>query len=283
MHKIIGLGSTGCGIAEEFSAYPEYLIYKIGSEIEERGNLALEKQTDIQGYEENTDIQEIQLYLRGIKEGDEVLFVVGGGEPISGLSLIILEQIKHAKINILYIVPDREIASDIQKRDDRIVFNILQEYTRSGLFEGIFLINKAVIEELVGDVTISSYEKSINNFIAYVVAMINYYDHTDTVLDNRSERHKLSRIGTFGVASLEKDAEVRYLFPLEKTQYVHYYYGIPAAELKEDNTLMREIKTQTKRFTQESVSTNFSVYSTTFNDVMVLCSLFTKEIQASSF
>jgi len=113
-----------------------------------------------------------------------------------------------------------------------------------------------------------------------VVAMINYYDHTGAVVTNKIEPDRLSRIGTFGIASLEDDAQQKYLFDLRDEKDVHYYYGIPQAQLDSDNTLMRDIKKQTKQFMGEEVNGSFSVYSTTFESLMVLFASYTKEIQS---
>ena len=279
MEKVIGLGRVGCGIAEELTQYPEYKIYKIGANLDRRGNLVLDEQTDIQAYENNFDLLDAEAYLTNIKPDDEVLFVVGGGEPVSGISLSLLEIIKDAKITILYVCPDRSVSSLIQKRDDKIVFNILQEYSRSGLFEKMLLIDRSRVEELVGDVAVSEYEKSVYHFIAYLVAMTNYFDHIDAVLTNRLEPNKISRIGTFGVASLDKE-EIKYIFPVEEEEYAHYYYGIPEKDLQQDSELMRKIKRQNKVFTKENVDGYFSVFPTTLDAAIVLCIFYSKRIQS---
>ena len=283
MDKVIGLGTTGCGIAHEFSAYPEYRIYKIGSPAPgDRANLDIPLCADIQSYEEAADPVEIASYLRSVRRDDEVLLVVGGGEPISGLSLVVLEQLKHTKPTVVYVLPDLEVANDTQLRDNKIVFNVLQQYARSGLLECLFLVDRRRVEEMVGDVSIRQYEKSVYNLVAYVVAMINYYDHTEAIVTNKITPGKLSRIGTFGISSLEETAEKKYLFDLQKEKDVHYYYGIPQSELDSDNTLMRDIKSQTKQFIGESVNGSFSVYSTTFENRMVLFAAYSQEIQPLS-
>jgi hypothetical protein len=141
------------------------------------------------------------------------------------------------------------------------------------------MVSRQAVEELVGDVAIRQYEKTINNFISYVVAMINYYEHTEGLLDNQSGISKLSRIATFGVSSLEEPANVAYLYPLSEQEHAHYYYGIPAAELEENNQLLRQIKDQTKALSEPGVDTSFSVYSTTFDRIMVLGVFHTKSIQ----
>ncbi len=67
--------------------------------------------------------------------------------------------------------------------------------------------------------------------------------------------------------------------PLEEWQDAHYYYGIPAKQLEEDNKLAKDIKKQTKNFSRENVNNGFSIHSTTFNEIMVLCAFYTKDIQ----
>jgi hypothetical protein len=136
-------------------------------------------------FEENIDQDEVAVYLRSIKSTDDVLLVVEGGAPISGATLKILETIKDAKLHVLYVSPDREMISEIRKRDDRIAFNILQEYARSGALEKIILVNQPSLDQLVGEVSISEYEKSISYFVAYVLAMINFFTHTDPILANK--------------------------------------------------------------------------------------------------
>ena len=283
MDKVIGLGKVGCGIAEELKTHPEYQIYKIGTDLESRGNfhthLVVDPQPSIQEYEDKFDSIDAEAYLGSIKSEDEVLFIVGGGEPISGISLAILETIKVAQVTVLYVCPDRSASSLLQRRDDKIVFNILQEYTRSGLFKRLLLVERSRVEELIGDVAISEYEKSVYHFISYVVAMTNYFDHTASVLTNRANPGNISRIGTFACASLDKD-EVKFLFPIEEEGYAHYYYGIPDNDLREDSELMRKIKRQNKSFAKEGVDSCYSVYSTTLEAPIVLCVFYSKRIQS---
>jgi len=280
MEKVIGLGEQGCGIAEEFSEYPEYRVYKIGINLPAKGNLVVEEMDNIKDYEDAVDEDELAIYLRSIKSGDDVLFILGGGEPIGGMALPILEQLRHAKVHVLYMCPDRVMSSQIQKRDDRIVFSVLQQYARSGLFEQVYLVDRLAIEEMIGEVSIKNYEKKINNFIAYVVAMVNYFNHAAPIMNSIPAPPELCRIATFGVSSLAENAPVNYLYPLIGVQDFHYYYGLPESQVEKDEGLMRQIKLQTKAFADEKLNVSFSIHSTTFDDPMVLCVIYTKEIQS---
>ncbi len=282
-NKVIGLGKVGCGIALEFEKYPEYRVYRIGTDLESRGNfhthLIIEEQDNIQDYEEKFDSIDVEAYLETIKSGDEVLFIVEGGDPISGTILSLLEKIKNTKISILYVCPDPDISSLIQKRDHKIVFNILQEYARSGLFQRMYLVNRSKVEELIGDVSIAEYEKSVYNFVAYMVAMTKYFDNSGSILESKNAPVNIARISTFGVTSLDKSAEIRFLYPIEDEKNAHFYFGIPDELLATDNELMRKIKTQMKNFSKDGVDTGFSVHSTDLERTIVLCSFHASKIQ----
>jgi hypothetical protein len=282
MDKVIGLGRMGCAVAEELSAHPEYRIYKIGSHIDERVSLSLGNFSSMDEYEKLIDQDEVAIYLRSIRDEDDVLLIVEGGDPVSGATLKILECIKNSNIYVLYICPERDMISQTSKRDDKIAFSIFQEYARSGVFERLFLVRKNNVENLMGDVAVQDYEKSIGNFISYVVAMINYFNHTEPKISNRIELLPYCRIATYGVSSLDEDNEdTHLLFPLEEVTDLHFYYGIPTQEVESDATLMKKIKNHVKRYASSGQSVSFSVYETSFDQLMVLCTAFSHKIQMS--
>jgi hypothetical protein len=280
LEKIIGLGRFGCSVAEQLTAYPEYRVYKIDSEIEERGSLSIGKHNDIKEYEEKIDTDEIEVYLRSIKNNDQVLLIAEGGDPVVGSCLKILEAIKHSRLSILYICPDREMISEAQKRDDKICFNILQEYARSGVFEKIVLVSKSAVENLIGDVPLDEYENSISYFISYIVAMTNYFLHTDTILESKIQPSSTARIITYGVSSLEEEMDsTKLLFPLNDVRDLHIFYGVPEKELSSDNSLVKKIKDHTRSHKSDENAISFSVHSTTLESLLIICCAFSSKIQ----
>ena len=280
MDKVIGLGKLGCAIAEELTAYPEYRIYKIDSEIDERGSLSIGSHGDMGSYESNLDTEDVEVYLRSIKKKDNVLMVLEGGEAISGAALKILKTVNHATLNVLYITPDRQMISAMQKRDDKIAFNVLQEYARSGAFANIFLVNKPQIEELAGEVPIDKYEQTLSYFVAYVVAMINFFNHTKPILANKIMPKMIARIATYGVSSLdEKNQDVSLLFPLLDATDIHFFYGVPKQDLAEDASVVKRIKQHVKDYKTEEISSSFSVDETTLDNLIVLCVAYSSKIQ----
>ena len=280
MDKVIGLGDFGCAVAEQLTAYPEYRIYKINSVTNERGSLSLGLHSAIDQYENNLDEDEVSVYLRSIKPKDEILFIVEGGDPISGATLKILKTISDAKVTVLYVCPDRQMVSDVQKRDDKIVFKVLQEYARSGAIDRIFLTSKPMVEKLVGDVSIQEYENAISYFVSYTMAMYNFFKHTSPILSNAISPPEIARVVSLGVSSLEPGKqEINLLFPLTEVKDIHFYYGIPKEDMADDTSLIKKIKTHVKDYKRDGMSTSFSVYETTLPNTMVLCAAYSAKIQ----
>jgi hypothetical protein len=278
MTKILGIGDRGCSLADEFGEHPEYRVYKIMAEENDRGVLNLGKYDCMEVYEKSVDVNEVDAYLRSIKPGDEVLAIVGGGEPISGAMLKILERIRESQVTVLYVSPDREMTSLDEQRNDKIAFNVLQQYARSGLFKNIILAHYPTVETLIGEVSIQDYEQQINYFISYAVAMVNFYKNSDSVMNSVVKPLDWSRISTLGVGSLDSE-EVNFLFPLKDQRELHFYFGVPFKSLEDDQSLMKRIKEYVKSFKSEGQTVSFSVHGTSFEGLMVLCEAFTPVVQ----
>lgn len=282
MDKILGIGKFGCAVADEFSEYPEYRVYKIDDTLAEKGTLSIEKFSSMDEYENNFEDLEAEIYLRSIKPDDHVLMIVEGGTPISGICLRVAEIISDAKISVLYICPDREIISNTQKRDDQIAFNVFQEYSRSGVFDSIYLAHRPLIETMVGDVAIAEYEKSLCRSLAYVVSMVNYFEHTDPVLTTATEIPKTAKIKTLGISSFVegRDQQMVFLYPLKGSVDMHFLYGIPSESLEADSTMFGRIKKHISGFTSEGLSTTYSVFASDLADPMVFCSVSSDIVQS---
>ena len=107
METVIGLGKTGCSVADEFAAYEQYQIYKIDTGLDgfqEDGVYNFPKQPGPEEYERNCpDLKNFFDDCSG-----DILFIVDGSEEISAASLAILENLKDkdAHVNVLYVKQD---------------------------------------------------------------------------------------------------------------------------------------------------------------------------------
>ena len=273
METIVGLGKAGCNIAEKFGKHKQYKIYKIDSDIDgfrQDGIYQLPWQDSVERYEKQCP--DMNKFFEGV-EG-EVLFVVSGAGNVSGASLRILEYLKHCDISILYIRPEIDILSAAKAKQEWVVFNVLQEYARSGMFKNICLVSNRCVEEHLGEVPVVGYFDKINEMIVSYVHMINVYNHIEPVIDTFFDPIESCRICTFGSYS-EEENENKLFFPLDNTREMRYYYAINKEKLETDGEIMKKVREQMKN----QIKTCYGIYATDYEQDYVYTVAYTSEIQ----
>jgi hypothetical protein len=257
MSTIIGLGSAGCNIADEFAKYPQYHVYKIDAGLHGENCFDFPEQPDHENYEKNCP--PMDEFFKDVS--GEVLFILGGSGTISGASLRILAHLKHCKVGILYIKPDYELLSETKRLQERVVFGILQEYARSGVFERIYLVLNQKLEEVLGEVPIAEYYDKLNSLLVTTIHMLNIFKNTEPVTNTFSVPVPSARILTLGVFSPETGEE-KMFFPLDIEREKRYYYGINEEVLKTDGSLFKKIK---ERIKEEKTRASYGIYQTQYN------------------
>ena len=276
MDVVLGLGSAGCRIVDAFSGYSQYHIYKIDVDIEGENCFSLAAGNSHQEYEET--LPDLTKFVKTFPEGD-LLFVVGGSGYVSGASLKILQYFKDRRISVLYIKPDNDLISGDKALQERLVYRVLQEYARSGVFERLYLVHNPVIEKLLGDVSIKEYYQKLNDVVVSTLHMINVFAHTEPVHEQSVPRLNSTRITTFGVMNFEKNEE-SFFFPLDNVSEIDYYYAINDSVLEKDTKLFGRIKEQMReRKASGHQRVNYFVYSTNYADNLGYCLAHTNEIQ----
>tara|TARA_R110001583_G_scaffold63413_3_gene185742 strand:+ start:128 stop:1000 length:873 start_codon:yes stop_codon:yes gene_type:complete len=264
MQNIVGLGGAGCGVAKSFSRYPEYTVRTIDC-VEPSGeeHFRIKKCESHEEYEKA--VPDMSKFFSHIKGMDEVLFIIGGSGAISGASLAILQQISHAKLHVLYIKPDISLLSEMGQLRERLVYNVLQEYARSGKFERIILIDNPKLDETIGGAPIIGYYDELNKMIASTIHMVNVFDHSDPEIGTISNPLEVSRIITIGMMDVE-NGEEKLFFPLTNPREKSYYYAINHEELKNDKELYKGITVQMKSKVEEDATrVTYGIYSTNYN------------------
>jgi len=118
MQTVIGLGKAGCNIAECLKEHPQYDILKIDAGLKKtKKTLGLKEQVSSELYEQKIP-RSLSKFLENV--GPETLLITSCG-AVSGASLRILEKIKDkTKITLLYVIPDKEELSEIQKLQNEL-------------------------------------------------------------------------------------------------------------------------------------------------------------------
>ena len=143
----------------------------------------------------------------------------------------------------MYLVPDANNLTKTKRLHNNLLFNVFQEYARSGVFESVFLVDNKKISDIIGPVPILKYWNSVNELICTTYNMINIFEHTEPVFTTFSGKNEAARIQTLGISALEQ-AENKSFFSLDLIKEEWYYYAIPQKMLEEDESLMQKIQTQ---------------------------------------
>jgi hypothetical protein len=280
MESVIGLGDAGCRVADAFSAYPQYSIYKIDADLPDtEGENLFSLNVGLTHREYEDSVPDMSEFLSCI-EGDDVLFVMGGSGFVSGAALRILQQLHdlRKKINVLYIKPDTELLSGDKFLQERLVYRVLQEYARSGVFERLYLVHNPTIEKLVGEVPLKEYYKKLNEVITSTFHMVTVFNHSTPEHESSVDALNSSRISTIGVMSIEKNEE-SFFFPLDNVTDRCYYYAINKTSLEEDGKLFGSIKEQVRERSMENNRVSYKVYSTKYAENLCYCVAHSNQIQ----
>ena len=271
--KIVGLGKAGCNIAKAFSKFPQYETY--GIDTSKDADITIKKRNSHEDYDKS-----FPSLKRKLKFTDNDVYVVtAGAGQISGGVLRLLEQIKNNRITVIYIQADLTLASEVQKMQEKIVSNVLQEYARSGVIEAIWLIDNQMVEVGIGDVPIMGYYDILNQAIVNLVHMINVFKNSEPVIGNFIEPSRLSRIATIGLLDVE-ESEEKWFSDLTNPRDVVYYYGINEEQLKEDGTLFKKITDYVKAQVVTGVNVSYGVFKTTYDQKYCYCIKYSSMVQS---
>ncbi len=258
--NVIGLGDGGCKIADCFSQYPQYKIFKINVDIEGKGCYTVPRLETAEEYE-SYDYPKIRSFFKGTK--GETLFIIGGSGKISCGSLRILENLKKLPVSILYIQPDLEMLDDTQKQQEKVVRNVIQEYTRSGLFEKLCLVSNNSLDKIAGGAPIIGYFDVLNDVLVPSLHMVNFFSNTKAVSGGIPKAKNTHRIYTVGIFDTQKSEE-KMFFSLDNARNKCYIYGVNEEKLKTDKKLMNKIKKQIESKKEENLDISYAIYPTDY-------------------
>ena len=261
--NIIGLGQAGCNIAECFKQYSQYKVIKIDTGLEKaKGVYALEHQDKPEDYENKFPNLKRAL-LKGVN--GQTLLITSCGF-VSGASLHLLEQLKNkCQISVLYIKPDGSSLSKEKSLQDNLIFNVMQEYARSGVLERLYIVDNVKLSDIVGDTPVREYYNKINELISSTLHMINVFENSKAVMNTFSKPIDVARISTLGLVDYETEEE-KMFFGLDMPREKRYYYAIPEDVLESDGTLVKKIKKQVKNNVEhDTMKSSYQIHSTNYD------------------
>ena len=161
---------------------------------------------------------------------------------------------------------------------NRISFNILQEYARSGMFDRMYLTYNPALEEAIGSVPIKGYFDKLNKVLVSSVHTVNVFENTESIFKNKSDTESHARLSSYGVVDSESGQE-RLFFPLDNIEEKCYYIGV-TKEALEDKDFFRELKVNMReKAEKEDVKISYIINESKFDYSYVYVLAHSGEIQ----
>tara|TARA_Y100000593_G_C4315560_1_gene340686 strand:+ start:423 stop:1241 length:819 start_codon:yes stop_codon:yes gene_type:complete len=246
----IGLGQAGCNI-----------VRLMGSNSSVKG-ICLDGGTGLPlcaSHEEyEASVPSLNRKLRLGKEQNIWLIVCGAGK-VSGATLAVLEQIKDRNVKVAYIYPDSFFLSKTQTMQNRLVYNVLQEYARSGMIESLYLFSNKSITEFTGEQSLSSLYESINSTISNFILNLEWFENDTPVVGNIHEPKDISRIRTVSVGQIDSDEE-NLFFPIDDVTESAYYYSISADDKENERNLLTKIRERVTLDIEKEIECSFGLW-----------------------
>jgi len=276
MYTVIGVGGIGIEVAKNFSNFPQYnLIYVDDEKHNFTDQHTITKQKRPELYEDA--FKALKPALKK-KVKDKVICVLSGASAVSSIALKLLYGIREKDISILYIKPETALLSDKKRMQDKVIFSVLQEYTRSGLFEDMFLISSESMDALVEDASISDYYTSMNSMIVNAFHMIKVFDNQPAEASNFSEVLETRRIYSIGLLE-QKSGDEKLFFPIDTPLDKRLYFGITEENINNDKNLQRNIIKLIKDKNEEFCKYSYGVYKTQYDSDFCYMKIYTSKVQ----
>jgi hypothetical protein len=276
MISVVGLGNAASKIAEKFKQTKNYNVYVLNDSVERNSKykFKLKSYEKPEEYEEN--IPNVQKFFANVDE--HVQFFIVGSSFSSNYSLGVLQQVKDKKLDVFYILPDSELLTGVPKLIDKVVFSVLQQYARSGLFNSFTILSNVMAENHLGDVPIKTYYEKLNEYFFTTVHYINYFTHAEPEIGVVSKPLDINRIRTFGGVDV-KDLQEKWLYQLDMERDICYYLCINKEKLENEGGLHKKIVDMLKEKPKNVFrKISYAIYETEHKD-FGLCVAHTNAIQ----
>tara|TARA_B100000085_G_scaffold60353_2_gene53118 strand:- start:6036 stop:6905 length:870 start_codon:yes stop_codon:yes gene_type:complete len=278
LKNLLGIGPAGCQIVQQLNKNKNYQVYQIlpspKRTTKYRFSLPL-----LQGPEEYEDMNMSDLNKWILKIERSCSVFLCGASSSTGITLRALETLhkKGVKMDIVYVCPEIEVLSESDRLHERSVRNIMQNFSRSGLFENICMVYNPSLEVAAGPTNVVEYYDQLNNILTSTYYMLDVFKNSKPIMSTFSPRKESCRISTIGIGSMN-DEDVMF-FPFDQEVSIVYYLGINEEKLKNEENLFRTITDKIKKRISKDVNVSFGIYPTKYEDDYIYVEYFSPKIQ----
>lgn len=254
-YNIVSIGEKPARMAESFIAKNQNVIAIGTSQITDILDVSRVTYVELPVYflpeaYDNLDISEYSNFFDNLENNKlPTVFIIDGSHVESAITLRFMEVVKNAglPIYVLYLVPDRVFLRGINKKLERAVFAVLQEYTRSGLIEEFHSIDYAKIltEFAVENIEVESYYDNINLYISSIYDTLLLAMFEQLVVDKTySEYHlegakKIDRICGIKIISYDNPEKNQTFSEVFNPTTKDFYFFFNTQEHKNSKSISR--------------------------------------------
>lgn len=271
MDLVIGIGQEGTRLAKALSAKAG-LALKLFLHQGEKGSFFVKTEKTLEEQEAKFKEEEAKTYLKGYNSSTKSVFVaLSGREKITAVALKILKQIQKAKITILFIRDSSAIVRKTEKLHERALFGVLQEYTRSGLFNEMIIVDMKNLSDLVKGTSLTEYHNKRNEILVSSLHWALTLREQESMFEPLVAPEEPERILTFGIANFETQEE-KLFYNLTPITNKSYLFLIKRDSLENDGSLLGKIGSMVQSPSNECMVSH-GVYPSSFesNFVYILC------------
>tara|TARA_R100001460_G_scaffold81754_1_gene122676 strand:+ start:178 stop:984 length:807 start_codon:yes stop_codon:yes gene_type:complete len=263
---LIGLGKAGCAIVNKFSDQYKKITIDAGSELPEFSSP--------EHYEEKlTNYKHLVEF-----DEDECYFFVCGAGKVSAASLRLLELIQNKKINLVYIYPEEVMLSTMQKKLNRVAFNVFQQYTRSGLIHSMYLMCNETISEFLPSLSIENFYDRLNEAVVNVFENVIFYLDQEPIMGSHHEPKNISRIRTVSYGNFE-EKEKKLYFPLDNMTETCYINIVSNEDMKQNKGILNSFKEKASKDREKNLLSSFVVFNSDYEKSFYYAIHFTHFLQ----
>tara|TARA_Y100000592_G_scaffold87145_1_gene141348 strand:+ start:119 stop:982 length:864 start_codon:yes stop_codon:yes gene_type:complete len=277
MISMIGIGTAGENVVDQFRNNKEYNVYVLSDNVTRNSKYKYKIKSHDKPEDYEDDNFKLGKFFKDIDNHVQVFLC--GSSRTANATLNILQHIKDKKIDIFYIQPDVELLIGVPKMQERAIFGILQEYARCGLFNSFTAFSNCEIEKTIGSIPIKKYFETINQTIYYSVHYKNLFDHTNPVVGNLTTPSEIQRIRSIGRIN-PRTLEENWYFDLDNSRDVCYYVCVSSDKLENDgdlhSTIIKHLKNKPRNAFK---NVTYAIYESPFESDFGFCVAHTNVIQ----
>tara|TARA_Y100000310_G_C20640426_1_gene793599 strand:+ start:362 stop:1216 length:855 start_codon:yes stop_codon:yes gene_type:complete len=256
--NIVGIGKAGCSISNYLSKYDTYNTYQVDVCNNDYKNfIEVTPRKSHQEYEENYEPIGVSLC-----DGPTTIILSGAG-AISGTALRVLQELGSASTKVLYIKPRALETSQLQKTRHKITNQILQQYARSDRLGEVMMIDNALVESLVSEISLVDFWSPINQIIGDTFHMINVLSNTEPLLKSSYEIPGTAKISTLSLVDLEHSDE-KMFYDLEHPRAKNYYFALGEEYIKNNKDLLPQVRSFVADRSTEKCDCAYQIHRTEY-------------------